>query len=61
MRINMLINKCVRHTKWVINSVCGFYRFKKILNRSSCVFISHNGDSAGGAPVVLLEFMRKLK
>ena len=61
MRINMLINKCVRHTKWVINSVCGFYRFKKILNRSSCVFISHNGDSAGGAPVVLFELMRTLK
>ena len=61
MKINMLINKCIRHTKWLINSMCGFYKFKKILNSSSYVFISHNGDSAGGAPVVLFELMRTLK
>lgn len=61
MKSNTLIHKCIRHTKWLVNSVWGYNRFKKLVNSSTCIFISHNGDSAGGAPVVLFELMRTLK
>lgn len=61
MKSNTVVDKCIRHTKWLLNSVWGYFRFKKTVNSSTCIFISHNGDSAGGAPVVLFELMRTLK
>lgn len=61
MKSNTVIDKCIRHINWLLNSICGYLRFKKKINSSTCIFISHNGDSAGGAPVVLFELMRTLK
>mgnify|MGYP001112360987 CR=1 FL=1 len=61
MKPNNIIVKCIRHIKWMFSSMFGYFRFKKIINNSTFVFISHNGDSAGGAPVVLFELMKTLK
>lgn len=61
MNTNTFFYKCVRHSKWLIESIRGYFKFKKLLKDSCYVFISHNGDSAGGAPVVLFELVRSLK
>ena len=60
MAQNSLFHKIVRHIKWLSDSIRDFRRFKKEVCENSYVFISHNADSAGGAPVVLFELMRSL-
>ena len=57
MGSNTILHKCIRHSKWLMDSINGYFKFKKIIDSSSYIFISHNGDSAGGAPVVLFELM----
>ena len=58
---NTIFNKFVRHTRWMYNSVKGYFSFSKCIDASTDIFISHNGDSAGGAPVVLFELMGTMK
>lgn len=61
MNSNTIIHKCIRHIKWILKSINGYFVFKQLLNESTYIFYSHNADSAGGAPVVLFELMRSLK
>ena len=50
-----------KHAKWVINSVRDYFKFSENLKTAEYIFISHNGDSAGGAPVVLLELVKNCR
>lgn len=59
--LKVFFKKLVKHLRWFADSYRDYFRFKKIYNDSFYVFISHNGDSAGGAPVVMFELMRSLK
>lgn len=61
MYSNTIIHKLIRHSKWLFKSINGYFKFNKVLDESTYVFLSHNADSAGGAPVVLFELMKSLK
>lgn len=55
------IKKITRHIKWLADSTIDLIHFSKVVNKDYCIFISHNGDSAGGAPVVLYELVKSIK
>lgn len=57
---NGFVKKSIRHLRWFIRSVMNYFALSRISN-ATCVFISHNGDGAGGAPVVLFELIRELQ
>ena len=61
MKIKEFFCKCKKHITWFKNSLSGYIEFRKIIDENSCVLFSHNGDSAGGAPVVLLELACSIK
>lgn len=61
MKIKDFLHKCRKHIIWFVNSLKDYMKFTSIINTDSCVFFSHNGDSAGGAPVVLLELACSIK
>lgn len=61
MQRNTFFHKCIRHLKWLQSSIIGYISFKKIITKDTLVLVSHNGDSAGGAPVVLYELALVLK
>lgn len=61
MKKESLIRKCIKHIGWLIISLRGYFLFRNTVDESTYIFISHNGDSAGGAPIVLFELMKTLK
>lgn len=61
MYIKEFVRKCKKHIIWIKNSLDGYIKFRKLVDENSCVLFSHNGDSAGGAPVVLLELACSIK
>lgn len=58
---NSFLKKILRHIKWIFISAIGYIKINKNLNKNTYVFISHNADVSGGAPVVLLELVKSLK
>lgn len=61
MSIKNFFFKCRKHIAWLKISLDGYLKFRKIIDKDSCVLFSHNGDSAGGAPVVLFELACSIK
>lgn len=61
MKCNSIIIKVFKHIKWLFNSFIEFPRYCMLVKRDTILFISHNGDTAGGAPVVLYELIKKIK
>ncbi len=61
MKKNSFLNKCIRHIHWLLDSIFGYFKYRNKIDSETYVFISHNGDSSGGAPVVLFELLNTIK
>lgn len=55
------ILKYIINLRYIFIALKDYTEFKKIVSSNSYIFISHNGDSTGGAPIVLLELIKALK
>lgn len=55
-----LLNKIIRHLIWLFQSFRDFIKYLFVIDSNTLLFVSHNGDSAGGAPVVLVELLKSI-